>query len=162
MRNMGMKYGYGELGLPVDQGKCIDLLCQSADLGNAVSQYQLGNYHLTGEMGLEQNKEEALQHYQKAAECGDLMAWYTLGVTEHNKGNRAAALRRLRVSASGGLRRPMDGLIAYFENGLLQHGDLAETLQAFYRSRAEMKSKERDKCIVYFKETGKYKQEYDC
>ena len=36
----------------------------------------------------------------------------------------------------------------------LHHGDLAETLLAFYRSRAEMKSEDRDQYISYFKMSG--------
>ena len=55
----------------------------------------------------------------------------------------------------------MENLIAGFENGFLHHGDLAETLQAMYRSKAEMKSDDRNKYIQHLKTTGKYKQEYD-
>ena len=36
----------------------------------------------------------------------------------------------------------------------LHHGDLAETLLAFYRSRAEMKSEDRDQYISYLKMSG--------
>ena len=55
----------------------------------------------------------------------------------------------------------MKSEILCFEKGLLHHGDLAETLQAFYRSRGEMKSGDRDQYIKYLKEIGKYKDEYD-
>ena len=55
----------------------------------------------------------------------------------------------------------MGALIEYFEDGLLHHGDLSESLQTFYRSRGEMKSGDRDQYIKYLKEIGKYKDEYD-
>ena len=55
----------------------------------------------------------------------------------------------------------MEGLIECFEDGLLHHGDLAETLRAFYLARAEMKSDDRDEFIEYLKENGEYKEEYE-
>ena len=54
-----MHFLHGRLGLPMNQAKCIDLMRQAADLGNAVSQYQLATFHRTGEMGLGQNEEES-------------------------------------------------------------------------------------------------------
>ena len=44
---------------------------------------------------------------------------------------------------------------------MFHHGDLAETLQAMYRARAEMKSEDRDQYIEYLKRTGEYEAEYD-
>ena len=55
----------------------------------------------------------------------------------------------------------MNNLIACFEDGFLRHVDLAETLQAMYRSRAEMKSEHRDQYIAHLKKTGEYKAEYE-
>jgi len=55
----------------------------------------------------------------------------------------------------------MAALIAAFDDGLLHHGDLAEPLQAFYCSRAEVRSEHRDKYIEHLKKTGKYKAEYE-
>ena len=55
----------------------------------------------------------------------------------------------------------MENLIACFEDGMLHHGDLAETMRVFYRSRAEMKSEDRDEWMKYFKFAGKYNEEYD-
>jgi hypothetical protein len=55
----------------------------------------------------------------------------------------------------------MEALIGCFENGLFQHCDFVETLQAFYLARDLMKSKERDEYIAHLKETGEYEAEYD-
>ena len=55
----------------------------------------------------------------------------------------------------------MGALITWFEDGLFRHGDLAETLQAFYFARAEMKSDDRDKYIEYLKKIGEYKPDFD-
>lgn len=161
LRNLALDYGYGTLGLPVDQRKCIDLLRQSAGLGNPVAQHSLGNFYYDDEMGLEQNEEEALKWWKKAAEGGDVLARHNLAVEEGRKGNHIAAMRHLRMAASGGYWRSMGAVIGRFEDGLLQHEDLAESLRAFYLARAEMRSDDRMQYIARLKETGEYEAEYD-
>jgi TPR repeat protein len=159
--NMAMKYGRGGLGLPVDQTKCIELLRESAGLGCPPAHYQLGNFHDDGEMGLEQNEEEALKYWKKAADGGHLLSRHNLGCTANKNGDIIAAMGHWRLSASGGLKWSMDNLIYFFERGLLHHGDLAETLQAFYLARAEMKSEDRDQYIQHLKMTEKYEDYLD-
>jgi hypothetical protein len=159
--NMGMNYGHGDLGLPVNQAKCIELLRQSAGLGCPVAHYQLGIFHHTGIMGLEEDQEEMRKCWEKAAEAGMVVAWHNVGCIEANNGDHIVALRHWRLSASGGYRRPMVCLIEFFEDGLLHHGDLAETLQAMYRSRAEMRSDARVRYIKHLKMTGRYDEDFD-
>ena len=160
--NMAMHYGAGRLGMPADQAKCIELLCESASLGFPSAQYQLGNFYRNGEMGLEQNEKEALKYFKEAAEGGNIRAQNNLACIEGRNGDLAAAMHHWRLSASGGFRPSMKGLIILcFADGLLHHGDLSETLQAFYRSIGEMKSGDRDQYIEHLKKTGEYKEEYD-
>ena len=159
--SMAMSHGYGELGLPVDQAKCIELLRQSADLGYHSAQYQLGVFHFTGVMGLERSDEKAIRYYKEAAEGGEIHALHNVGNAEVRNGNDIAAMRHWRLSASGGHKKSMHNLVSCFEDGLLHHADLAESLQAMYRSRAEMKSEHRDQHIAHLKKTGKYNAEYE-
>ena len=157
LHNMAMHYGAGRLGMPAEQGKCIELLREAAGLGYPPAQFTLGNFHDDGEMGLEENKEEALKYFKEAAEGGHIRAQNNLACTEAASGDLAAAMHHWRLSASGGFRPSMEGLIqAFFGGGVLHHGDLAETLQSFYHSRAEMKSEDRDRYIEHLKETGEY------
>ena len=162
LHSMSSAYGYGRYGLLVDQAKCVDLLRQSAGLGFPGAQYELGNFHHHSMMGLARNEEEARQCWQKAAEGGYVRAWHNLGVIEVRNGNDVAAMRHLRLSASEGVKPSMEFLIGCFEVGVLHHGDLATTLQTYYRSRGEMKSEDRDKHIRYLKRIGRYEEEYDC
>ena len=159
LHSMAMGYGEGECGLPVDQAKSIDLMRQSADLNNAVSQYQLGNYYDDGEMGLERNEAEALKYWKKAAGGGHCFAQHNLGNAEYQNGEYSAAMRHWRLSASGGFKNSLNNVMFSFEEGLLHHGGLAKTLQALYRSTAEMKSEDRDRHIEHLKETGEYREE---
>jgi len=156
MSTIAMAHGHGRLGLPVDQAKCIDLLRQSADLGDSSAQFQLGIFHHNGNMGLQRNEEEALKYYKKAAEGGYLVSRHNLGSTAAGHGDFVAAMRHWRLAASRGLKISMENLIVCFEDGLLFHGDLSETLQIFYHSRAEMKSEDRDRYIEHLKKTGEY------
>ena len=171
--SMAMVHGYGQLGLPVDQTKCIDLLREAADLGSPGAQHQLGVFYLNGEMGLAQNEEEALKHWEQAAESGHVQAQHSLGCMKAEQSycrntslsirctNHVAAMRHFRMAASAGYRISMESLIARFELGFLHHSDLAETLQEMYRSRSELKSEGRDQYIKYLKLAGEYKAEYD-
>ena len=160
LHNMAMDFGLGQLGLAVDQAKCIDLLRESACLGCPVAQAQLGNFYHCGDMGIQQDKEEALKYFKEAAEGGNVYARHNAGMTEGRNGNDVAAMGHLRLSASVGNRDSMEALISCFECCLLRHADLAETVQAFYLARAEMRSKDRDYYINHLKMTGKYKEEY--
>ena len=145
---LALHHGYGDLGLPVDQAKCTDLLRESAGLGHPGAQYQLGNFYKFGEMGLEQNDAEALKYWEKAAEGGHIAALHNLGCAEGRNGDYVAAMRHFRLAASGGRRESIATLIAFFENGLLHHGDLAEALQAFYLATSEIRSENRSQATV--------------
>ena len=160
--NMAGVYGSGKLGQSVDRPKCIDLLRQSAALGCPSAQYELGSHLKFGRMGVQQNAEEAFKYWEKAAEGGHILARHNLGSQEEVNGDKAAAMRHWRLSAAGGSRRSMILLTEYFEDGLLRHCDLAETLQAMYFARAEMKSDDRDKNMENLKKNGQYfPNEYD-
>ena len=158
---MAYAHGDGKFGLPVDQAKCIALVRESADLGFPPAQYQLGEYYMWGEMGLEQNEEEAIKYMKEAAAGGHLSSLHNLGCIPNVNGDVVAAMRYWRLSASAGSMRSMEALIGCFEDCLLHHADLAETLQAFCRSRGEMKSENRDEYIKYLKMTGDYDARYD-
>jgi hypothetical protein len=158
---MGFNYWHGQLGLPVDQAKCVALYRESAGLGCPSAQFQLGAFYHEGSMGLEQNKEEGLKYFKKAADGGHLLSRHNLAFMEAEDDNDVAAMRHLRLAAPLGYKLSMAALINYFYRGSLHHADLAETLQAFYRSRAEMKSEGRDKYAAYLKRIGEYEAEYD-
>ena len=162
LHNMAMSYGYGQFGLPIDQAKCIELMQHSAGLGCPTAKAQLGSFHYFADMGLEENEEEALKYWEKAAEEGHLITLHYLGCIAEENGDHAAAMRHWRLSASGGSKRSIEKLMARFARGLLHHADLSETLQAYYLARSELKSEDRDKYIEYLKMKGEYKEEYDC
>ena len=163
MLSLAKKYGFGlhhRFGLH-HQIIFIDLIREAADLGFPPAQYQLGCYHDDGSMGLEQNEKEGRKYYEKAVEGGQILSLHNLGCILNASGNDIAAMSHWRLSASGGSKRSMGSLVVCFEEGLLRHTDLAETAQSFYRSRAELRSKERDEFIEHLKKIGLYGVEYD-
>ena len=159
--NMAIKYRDGKSGLAVDQTKCIELLRDCADLGCPEAQYYLGEYHHDGEMGLEENEGEAVKYWEKAAAGGRLLARHNLGCIEEHNGDHVAAMRHFRMSASAGYMPSMGSLIGCFQEGSLQHEELAKTLRAFYGARAERKGEGRDLHIKYLKMTGAYHEEFN-
>ena len=161
LNNMAMEHGFGRLGLPINQAKCLELVREAAALGCPTAQYELGSFHAQGKMGLEQNEEEALNHWKKAAEDGQLLALYNVGLVEGRNSNDVAGMRHCRLAASGGHKRSIKVLMSCFEGGVLQHGDLADTLQAFYLAKGEMKSEDRDQYIQHLKMTGEYAEELE-
>ena len=154
--HLAMAYGYGQLGLSVDQVRCIELLRESVDLCYPPAQRNLGALYHNGEMGLERNIKAAIKHSEKAAAGGDIESQHYLGCAEVRKGNHVAAMRHWRLAASGGYKPSMDCLIECFEDGLLRQGDLAETLRATYHSRAELRSEDRDRYVKHLKENERY------
>ena len=129
MYNEGLNYGK-----LLDQTKLIELLRESADLGFSGAQYQLGTFYHNGEMGLEKKEEESMKAYKEAAKGGHILAQHNLGAAKYANGEYVATMRHWRLSASGEYRSSMGALIDCFEEGLLQHRVLSETLQTFYRS----------------------------
>ena len=154
--SMSLAYGYGTSGLPLNQTKCLELLREAVDLGSPSACYELGNYYATGAMGLQQNVDEGFKYWEKAAEGGHLLSRHNLTLREGSNGDPVAAVRHIRLAASGGFKMSMVNLIEGFESGFIQHGVLAETLQAFYLARAELKSEGRGQYIQHLKMTGKY------
>ena len=71
--------GTGESGLSPE----MEVLLARANSGDAGAQYELGNNYLNG-TGVEQNYDEALAWYTKAAELGNTDAQYDLGEMYHN------------------------------------------------------------------------------
>ena len=161
LRGLAVFHGHGRCDLPVDQAKCIELLREAAGLGSPFAHYKLATFYHIGGMGLEQNREKAIEHWKKAAGGGSLISQHNLGCAESVNGDIVAAMRHFRLAASGGYKTSMDHLIICFENGDLRHSDLAETLQVMYRSRAEMKSENRDMYIAHLKMIGKYEDYLD-
>ena len=159
--NLAMHYGRGELGLRVDEAKCIELLRKAVALGFPRGHYQLGKLYGNGEVGLQRDAAKAKMHWEKAAEGGHLLARHNLGSAEWDNGNLIAALRHWKLSASGGFKLSVTCLLTFFERGMLHHFFLAEVMPVFYRSRAEMKSDDRDKYIAHLKVTGEYREEYE-
>ena len=159
--NLAWKLGNGTHGLPVDRAKCIELLRQSADLGFCDAHHMLGEFYRNGEMGLEQNEEEAIKCWEKAAECGHLHARHNVGAVEFRDSDVVAAMRHLRLAASGGFGDSIESLIRCFERGWLHHADLSETMQAYYLARDEMRSDDRKRYIQHLKDIGEYEPEHD-
>mmetsp|Transcript_22663 Transcript_22663/g.65256 ORF Transcript_22663/g.65256 Transcript_22663/m.65256 type:complete len:351 (+) Transcript_22663:161-1213(+) len=142
--------------VPVDKAKSVELLRQAADLGSEGAHYRLGMLHQTGEMGVTINEAKAMSHYEEAAERGHVFSRHNLGVVAYGGDNKTLAMRHFRIAAAAGYGQSIDGLILCFEDAVMRHSDLAESLQARDRAQLEMKSEARDHAMAHLREKGMY------
>jgi enhanced entry protein EnhC len=75
--NLGLIYQYGK-GIPMDESKAKGYYQEAVDAGSSKAMVALGNLNLYQKGG--ENQEEALKWYQKAAQEGQIDAWYRLGM----------------------------------------------------------------------------------
>jgi TPR repeat protein len=83
MLTLGYAYLRGELSLPKDSKKAIELFTQAAKKGNVDAQYNLGLMYVRGE-GLEKSLTKAAPWFERAAMQGDAGAQYNTGLMYFN------------------------------------------------------------------------------
>lgn len=78
---VGMRYY--ELGTQFGYNQALDYFTQSANMGNADAQFQLG-YMADKGIGVKQDYQKAIQWYTLSANQGNEVAQYNLGVMYYN------------------------------------------------------------------------------
>ena len=69
MKFLGDKYDYGQLGLPKNVPRAIELWTEAAELGSIDAHHDLGFVYYNGE-GVEEDKPRGIRHWQEAAMKG--------------------------------------------------------------------------------------------
>mmetsp|Transcript_6718 Transcript_6718/g.18755 ORF Transcript_6718/g.18755 Transcript_6718/m.18755 type:complete len:377 (+) Transcript_6718:109-1239(+) len=159
LHRLAIEYTSG-WAVPIDEAKALKLTHRSAELGHATACSQLGDDYYNGVKGLESNKEKAEEYWKLAGKGGDVVALDRLGDIEIRRGERDKAVRYWRMVAALGHKLSTDNLILTFERGWSAHEDLADSRQARDKSRAEMRSEQRDQYVAYMKSMGKLNDAY--
>ena len=84
---------YGEMGIPRNFAKGIELLKEAAKLGDVHAHYCLGFAYDEGDFGLKKDMNLAVNHYKVAAMGGHFEARHNLGVIKYKEGSFDRALR---------------------------------------------------------------------
>ena len=140
---LGQKYRLGELGLPMDRQKAIELYTEAAELGSIGALFNLGNAYDDGD-GVQQDEVKAVQCWTKAAMQGHVESRHNLGCHEAEKGNYDRALKHCLISAKMGYKESLESIKMVFMNGLATKEQYAEALQGYQKAVEEMKSHDRD------------------
>ena len=102
IHNMGAYYSLGQLGLPQNHAKALELWHRAAELGNAKSYHNIGNVYKFGR-GVEVDEKKATHYYELAAIEGESKARYNLGVMDGNVGNMERALKHFMIAVRDGI-----------------------------------------------------------
>ena len=137
-------YHRGNMGLPQDHQKCIELNLKAGELGCAKAYNNLGIYYARG-IGVEIDQKKAKQCYELAAMGGYLDARHHLGCVEAHDGNNDWAKRHFIIAARAGHKESLDAVKEGYTNGMITKDEYANTLRAYHERHKEMKSDERDK-----------------
>ena len=101
MHQLGCYYYTGDVGLPQDCNKAIELWLRAGELGCAESYYNLAVSYDNGE-GVERDMKKASLYDELAAMGGRVVARHNLGCMEGRAGNLDRAIKHLMISARAG------------------------------------------------------------
>ena len=137
-------YWTGNLGMPQDYEKAIELTIRAGELGCQEAYCNLGNAYVTGR-GVEMDKKKAKHYYELAAMNGSVLPRHNLGIMELKAGNIARANKHFILSANAGCKDSLDWVRKSFMNNFVTKDEYANTLRAYQQQCDEMKSDARDK-----------------
>ena len=131
----------GDLGVPVDEEKSLELAHQAASLGSVNAHLMLGIFYSSEDFGV---NSTALAHFKAAAKSGCVRSHAILGEMEFFDGNKKTAVRHWRISAAAGHKPSVDGLIRCFQEGLISKESLEKSMRAKHEACQAMRSEDRD------------------
>ena len=139
---LGCEYRDGDLGLPQDMSKALELWNKAAELGSISAHHALGVAYDNWDR-VEVDNKKVIHHWQIAAIGGHEMARYQLGGTEYNDGNMSLAMKHFKIGARSGEGNSLKMVGEGFKTGHVTKEDYASTLRAYQVSIDEMKSDQR-------------------
>ena len=121
----------------------FEYLTKAAELGDIDSHYMLGNLYYKG-IGVEEDTEKAVHHWEKAAIEGQVVARHNLGCYEEENGNWERAVKHLIIAANLGDEDSMKKLWKHYSLGNITKEDLDATLRSHQAALDAMKSEQRE------------------
>jgi hypothetical protein len=151
---LGCQYNKGEMGMPVDKTKALELWTRSADLGYKIAHCTIGEAYLyrSEEFGVPMNIIKAIHHFQIAAIQGEAMSRFYLGRLESTgtiprasmSMNIMRATRHFFIAAASGHKDSLDIIRKGYSNGKVTKEEYASSLRAYQAAHDGMRSIQRD------------------
>ena len=144
MNSLGNFYYLGQIGLPVDHSKAVELYRRASELDLAEGHSNLGDAYDDG-LGVEMEKKKAIHHRQIASMMGNVNDRCHLAYDEADNGNVDRAARHWMIAAKCGHDESLELVKGLFRRGAVTKDDFESTLRAHQASQDEIKSEQRDR-----------------
>ena len=136
-------YHNGDMGLPQDYNKAMELYHHAGELGCALSYSKISYAYNNGE-GVERDTKKAKHYAELAAMGGGATARHNLGILEKIAGNMERAVKHWMIAAGAGKDISLEDIRICFTNGHATKDDFEKALRAHKESKDAMKSDQRD------------------
>ena len=150
---LGCKYYHGDMGLPQDRDKGMELWFRAGELGCAQAHHCVAMAYRDGN-GVERDEQKAKHYCELAAMRGYADARHNLGSFEGNVGNIDGAMKHWMIAAGGGNDLSLKCIRICFTNGHATKDDFEKALRAHKEAKDEMKSDQRDKAAAVIAARG--------
>ena len=145
--NMGCYYARGQLGLPQNQAKALELWHRAGEFGHATAYYSIG-YAYTNGNGVERDEKKAKHYFELAAMGGNPYARHNLGNNEWRLGNIDRALKHFMIAVKDGHSDSMKNIKHLYKHGFATKDEYAKALRSYQVYLDEVKSDQRDEAAA--------------
>lgn len=136
-------YLFGDMGLPQDKPKAIELLTRASELGSLEAALNLGIMYKKGD-GVEQDINKYVHYTQMAAMKGNVQARFNLGTIEGQQGNTVRATKHFAIAARAGDDEALKICTEGYRAGFLSKDEFEQILRCHKEEKESMKSEQRD------------------
>lgn len=145
---LGTCYFTGQLDVPQDQPKGLELWLRAGELGLATAYLNIGLIYKQGRC-VEKNEAKSRQYYELAAMGGNMRARHHLGWMETVANNLEKATWHYLIAAEGGNFNSVKSIEKFYRHGLVTKREYKQALRAYQEYTDEVKSEQRDKAAAY-------------
>jgi len=140
-------YLFGNMGLPQDTSKAIELLTLASEQGSLEAAVNLANMYEEGN-GVTRDVKKFLHYTQMAAMKGNEQARFNLGAYEQARGNHVRAKKHYAIAARAGHDGALQMCTYDYRSGILTKEELEQILRGHKDEQDSMKSEQRDIAMV--------------
>ena len=153
MCQLGCFYYHGQMGLPRNYDKAMELFLRAGELGYATSYSNIADAYYLGR-GVERDEKKAKYYNELAAMEGNVKARHNLGYNEANAGNISRAIKHWMISAGAGHDDSLKNIRECFFEGFATKDDFEKALRAHKEAQDEMRSDQREEAAAYLRSKG--------
>ena len=145
MNFLGIRYMKGDMGVPKDSLKAMELFLNATKHGCAGAHYNMGDGN-----GVEKDITKATHCYALGAIGGCLLARRNLACFEEQAGNNERAFKHYLIGAKAGCELSIKYLQIGFKEGYITKDEYAGALRAYQKRHDEAKSAIREEAVAFW------------